>query len=148
MRLSLADEEATRALGKAIAAATVEGLVVALNGELGAGKTTLAQGVGEGLGCAGPITSPTFQLLFLHEDGRLPLYHADLYRLRDASELIELGFDEILGVRGVSLVEWAERFPEVLPADHLEVTLSYEDEGRSARITAHGPLAKSVLGAL
>jgi len=143
----LADAEASRALGRAIAAAAVERLVVALNGELGAGKTTVAQGVGEGLGCAGPITSPTFQLLFLHEDGRLPLYHADLYRLREG-ELPDVGLDELLGVRGVSLVEWAERFPEVLPPDHLEVALSYEDQGRSARITAHGPLAMSVLGAL
>lgn len=134
MRIELNDAAATRALGARLVADAQHGLVIALNGELGAGKTTLAQGVGEALGCAGPITSPTFQLLFVHEDGRLPLYHADLYRLGDESELVELGFDELLGKRGVALVEWAERFPEVLPARHVEVRLSYDGERRVAEV--------------
>ena len=134
MRIELNDAAATRALGARLVADAQHGLVIALNGELGAGKTTLAQGVGEALGCAGPITSPTFQLLFVHDDGRLPLYHADLYRLGDESELVELGFDELLGKRGVALVEWAERFPEVLPANHIEVRLAYDGERRVAEV--------------
>ncbi len=124
------------------------GLVVALDGELGAGKTTFAQGVAEALGCAGPITSPTFQLLSVHEDGRLPLYHADLYRLGDESELVELGFDELLGQSGVSVVEWAGRFPEVLPAEHLLVELRYEGEQREALVRGEGPRSEALARSL
>lgn len=134
----LTDAAATRTLGGALVQGAVDGLVIALVGELGAGKTTFAQGVGDALGCQGPITSPTFQLLFVHEDGRLPLYHADLYRLGDESELVELGFDELLGHRGVALVEWADRFPELLPERHIEVQLAYDGLERVARVIHHG----------
>ena len=136
--LKLADADATRALGRSLVEHAGDGLVIALVGELGAGKTTFAQGVGDALGCRGPIISPTFQLLFVHEDGRLPLYHADPYRLGDESELVELGFDELLGQRGVALVEWADRFPELLPQRHIEVQLAYDGLQRVARVIHHG----------
>ena len=145
---TLDDAAATHALGRRIGDAAEDGLTLALDGELGAGKTSLAQGVGAALGVRGPVTSPTFQLLFVHDDGRLPLYHADLYRLGDESELVELGFDEILGRVGVSIIEWASRFPEVLPDDHLHLELRYEGDGRHVRARATGPRSRRVLEGL
>lgn len=142
---SLPGPEDTHALGVRLGALAFDGMTVALDGELGAGKTSLTQGIGRGLGITGPITSPTFQLLFVHDQGRLPLYHADLYRLGDDSELVELGFDEILGQVGVSVVEWASRFPEVLPPDRLQIALAYDGDGRSLVATATGPRSAAVL---
>ncbi|MCP4804900.1 MAG: tRNA (adenosine(37)-N6)-threonylcarbamoyltransferase complex ATPase subunit type 1 TsaE [Proteobacteria bacterium] len=138
----------TRELGRRIGELVEDGATLALDGELGAGKTSLAQGIGLGLGVGGPVTSPTFQLLFVHDDGRLPLYHADLYRLGDESELTELGFDEILGQSGVSIVEWASRFPQVLPADRLQIQLAYEGEGRALTAKATGPRSQRLLDGL
>ncbi len=142
--LSLADAEATRDLGRRLGASAHEGAVLALSGELGAGKTTLTQGLGQALGVDGPVTSPTFQLLFVHP-GRLPLYHADLYRLGDDSELTELGFDELLGQLGVSVIEWADRFPEILLDDHLEARLGYAGDARRVTLEAHGPRSRGWL---
>ncbi len=142
--LQLEDAEATQDLGARLGAFASQGSVLALSGELGAGKTTLAQGLGRALEVPGPVTSPTFQLLFVHE-GRMPMFHADLYRLGDESELVELGFDELLGQQGVSVVEWAERFPEILPEDHLEARLLYQGEARVIELRAHGPRSRTWL---
>ncbi len=103
-----ADE--TLALGKLFGELAVAGLVVLLNGELGAGKTCFAQGVGAGLGVSpsSPVTSPTYTLLNIHQ-GRLPLYHFDLYRLSQVDDLTDLGYDEYAEGEGLTLVEWADR---------------------------------------
>jgi len=143
-KFELSDADATRRLGARLGEVAHEGATLALDGELGAGKTTLTQGLGRALGVQGPITSPTFQLLFIHA-GRLTLHHADLYRLGDDSELVELGFDEVLGRTGVSVIEWAGRFPEVLPSDYLQLTLSYEGDGRCATLEACGPASQDWL---
>ena len=143
-RLSLPGPQDTRRLGEVLGETAVDGATLALDGELGAGKTTLAQGIGASLGVEGPVTSPTFQLLFVHE-GRLRLHHADLYRLGDGSELQELGFDEVLGQEGISVVEWASRFPEVLPGDYLRAELHYEGEGRCVDLEARGAAAEAWL---
>jgi tRNA threonylcarbamoyladenosine biosynthesis protein TsaE len=137
----------TRALGEALGKRAFQGTVVALEGDLGAGKTVFAKGVGAGLGVTTRVTSPTFVLVQAHEGGRLPLWHADLYRLGDSSELDAVGLPEVLG-DGVVLVEWADRFPELLPADHLRVQLVEEGEGRRVTVTATGPrhAALEVLG--
>lgn len=127
-------------LGQAIAAASSEGTTVALSGDLGAGKTCLAQGVGAGLGVKGPVTSPTFQILAIYPGPGPSLLHADLYRLGDPSELTELGLDELLGQVGVAVVEWAERFPEVLPADHLDIRIDFAGtDARRVTVRATGP---------
>ncbi|MED5372309.1 MAG: tRNA (adenosine(37)-N6)-threonylcarbamoyltransferase complex ATPase subunit type 1 TsaE [Myxococcota bacterium] len=146
MQIHLPNAEATVALGQRVAELAYPGLVVALRGELGGGKTTFAQGVGRGLGVQGRVSSPTFIILALHS-GRLTLAHADLYRLCDAEELVELGLDEHME-QGVALIEWAERFPEVLPADHLEIHLQDEGEGRRATLSATGPRAQGLLESL
>jgi len=98
------------------------GDVIALSGDLGAGKTQLVKGVARGLGVDEPVTSPTFNLLLVHP-GALPLYHFDLYRLEHAEDLDEIDFYGVLEGDGVSMIEWGDRFPEALPADHLLVTI-------------------------
>ena len=138
--------EATQKLGARFAELAEPGTVLSLNGPLGAGKTCFAQGVGRGLGIEGPITSPTFILCAVYPHARLPFHHADFYRLGDASELTELGLDEVMGTEGFSLVEWGDRFAEELPADHIRVTL--EDLGptqRRLQATASGPRSRKLL---
>lgn len=108
--------------GELLAGLLAPGDVVALSGDLGAGKTHLVQGVARGLGVAEPVTSPTFNLLVVHP-GRVPLYHVDLYRLERAEELDDIAFAETLESGGVSLIEWGDKFPEELPRDHVEVVI-------------------------
>lgn len=142
--LRLQDADATRALGVRLGEAALDGAVLALIGELGAGKTTLAQGVGQGLQVTDQVTSPTFQIMSLHA-GRLQLIHTDLYRLGDGSELQELGLDDWVGVSGVAVVEWADRFPDELPVDRLELTLRYEGAQRTATLRPMGPASSAWL---
>lgn len=140
------DPAETRALGRALAAVAAPGAVVALTGELGAGKTALVQGLGLGLGVEGPVVSPTFILVSEHE-GRLPLLHADLYRLRP-EDLQNLGLEEALERwPGVAAVEWADRFPALLPDDHLDIHIEHAPEGRHLTARARGPRHEALLTA-
>lgn len=142
MARRLRTPEETLDLGRRLGQAAVPGTVVALRGDLGAGKTLFARGVGAGLGVTGPVTSPTFVLVMVHEGGRLPLIHADLYRLGDLDEAEAVGLPELLRGDGVALVEWADRIPGLLPADHLEVHLAWvpgRPEERDVQVTATGP---------
>ena len=133
------EPSATRALGQRVGEICVPGTVVALVGDLGTGKTVFAKGVGAGLAVPGRIVSPTFVVIQAHEGGRLPFWHADLYRLGEASDLEQLGLDEVLEGDGVVLVEWADRFPEALPNDRLEVRLEDHATGRCVSIIGFGP---------
>jgi tRNA threonylcarbamoyladenosine biosynthesis protein TsaE len=133
LTLQLADEAATTALGTRIAAAARSGDVVALYGDLGAGKTTLARGLIRAL--AGPETeapSPTFTLVQTYDTPNLQIWHFDLYRLTDPAEARELGIEE--AVDGLALIEWPERLGRYLPHARLEVRLDFEGEGRIARL--------------
>ena len=122
-------EEETIALGEKLAAALPAKAVVLLIGQLGAGKTTLTKGIVKGLGAALPddVSSPTFTLI--HEYIPLPhgrgsvVYHIDLYRLDTAAQVATLGLDEIFDRRAVVLIEWGERFPELMPQDRIEIRL-------------------------
>lgn len=128
-------EEETIALGRRLAAEWPPPGVVLLIGELGAGKTTLAKGIASALGAARPedVSSPTFPLI--HEYGEPPLvYHVDLYRLDTLEEVATLGLEEILARPALILLEWAERFPQVLPAPRREIRLVETGEGER-RIT-------------
>lgn len=120
------------------------GLVIALNGDLGAGKTVFAKGIGQGLHIADVITSPTFVLMQLYESGRIPLVHADLYRLSGMDEAIELGMDELMEA-SVVVLEWPERIPELLPRDHLWVDIDIRDTERVFRMRGTGPKASGLL---
>jgi tRNA threonylcarbamoyladenosine biosynthesis protein TsaE len=122
-------EEETLALGVEIGRALPRRAVVLLIGDLGAGKTTLAKGIVQGLGAAEPeeVTSPTYTLI--HEfGGERKVYHIDLYRLERASEVIALGIDELIDSDAVLLVEWGERFPALWPPDRIEIRLTAPEE--------------------
>ena len=138
------DPSSTQGLGAALGASAPPGTVVALSGDLGAGKTCFGQGVGDGLGVAEDIVSPTFILIAEYE-GRLPLLHADVYRL-ERDELDGIGLEESLeSWPGLALVEWAERFPEILPADHLIVRIDIEGDARRLTVRASGPRSVAAL---
>ncbi len=140
IKITLANAEATRNLGIALGQSLHAGSVILLEGDLGAGKTTLVQGIGQGLGIAESIVSPTFTIINEYTEGRLPLYHLDLYRL-EAQEVAALnletyweGFEVI---PGVVAIEWAERMP-YQPDSYLSIYLTYGNEGdRTAEITAY-----------
>jgi tRNA threonylcarbamoyladenosine biosynthesis protein TsaE len=131
-------EGETIELGRRIAATLPKRAVVLLIGNLGAGKTTLAKGIINGLGAAEPedVTSPTFTLIHEYEKGRV--HHIDLYRLDRAEQVATLGLDEIFDREGVVLIEWGERFPQLLPADRIEIRIeSLNEESRRIEITGH-----------
>ncbi len=137
--------EQTRDLGRALAAALRPDDVVTLTGDLGAGKTCLAQGVAVGLGVTEAVTSPTFNILLEHR-GSLTLYHFDLYRLERADQLEDIAFWETLEAGGASLIEWGERFPGALPDDHLAVVITIEPDGSRKLVPeARGPRAAGLL---
>jgi len=114
---TLASIDETLAFGCQLASELQAGAVVALVGDLGAGKTHFVKGVVEGLGSQAEVTSPTFTLVHEYPDGRLPVYHFDFYRIDDPNELLAIGWEEYVEGEGVVLVEWADKFPELLPAE-------------------------------
>ncbi len=123
-----ASEDETIALGARLAEVLPRGATVLLIGNLGAGKTTLAKGIVKGMGAASPdeVSSPTFTLI--HEYGSPPaVYHVDLYRLDNARDVATLGLDELFDSGALVLVEWGERFPELMPPGHFEIRLSALD---------------------
>lgn len=121
--------EETFALGERLATCLAGGEVICLSGDLGAGKTLFAKGVAAGLGVTEDVSSPTFSILQVYPEGRLPLYHFDLYRLSAAEELDDIGFDETLAEGGVVLIEWAEQFWDRMPADAIWITLAPSEAG-------------------
>ena len=130
LQLTCPDAESTRAVGAAVGRLAEPGAVLLLQGDLGAGKTVFAQGVGRGLDAPTVINSPTFVLVNEHLGGRIAMRHADLYRLDDPSQpelIAELGLDQ-LAEGGVLLVEWPERGADALPAEHLHVRLTALDD--------------------
>lgn len=140
MNIFLADAMATRKLGVILGQSLNAGSVILLEGDLGAGKTTLVQGIGEGLGITEPIVSPTFTLINEYMEGRLPLYHLDLYRLepKEVANLnLETYWEGFEVTPGIVAIEWAERMP-YKPKRYLSVNLMYGDEGtRQAEIAPH-----------
>ena len=140
-------EEATRALGERLGACLRAGDVILLRGELGSGKTRLAQGIGRGLGCPGPVNSPTFVLVNEHP-GRERLFHADLYRIAGAGELSELGLWEE-AERGVLVVEWPDRAAGQLPAATLTIEIACgEGDERTFRLFAGAARGRELLAVL
>ncbi len=109
--------------GKRLGAQAAPGEVYCLIGDLGAGKTVFAQGFAAGLGIEEPVNSPTFTILQEYDGGRLPLYHFDVYRIADVSEMDEIGFDDCLEGRGVCLIEWADLIDEILPRAYVRVSI-------------------------
>jgi tRNA threonylcarbamoyladenosine biosynthesis protein TsaE len=128
--------EETRKVAAALAACLQAGSVIALDGDLGAGKTHFTQGLAAGLGITTAVTSPTFNVLSAYVEGRLPLYHFDLYRLEDVLELEDIAFYDYVESDGVSCVEWASKFEEEMPENTLWITIT-TGENNSRTIRAH-----------
>jgi tRNA threonylcarbamoyl adenosine modification protein YjeE len=148
MRLSLADAGATAAAGEALGRLVAGGDVIALSGELGAGKTSFTRGLAIGAGVdADDVASPTFALVNEYR-GRIAVAHADLYRLERERELDEIGWDDLVERRDAAVVvEWADRFAHRLPADHLRITLAYDGEARVLEATSTGARSRTLLDA-
>ena len=142
MILDLPDAEATRKFGVALGRSLAAGTVILLQGDLGAGKTTLVQGIAEGLEIQDSIESPTFTLINEYLIGRMPLYHLDLYRLEpEEVEALHLEsyWDGLERDLGIVAIEWAERL-QYKPDNYLQICLSYQDNGRQIEVISHGQL--------
>ena len=118
----------TRAFGARLARLLLPGDVLVLEGDLGAGKSEFTRGIARGLGIEGPVASPSFTILNVYDEGRIPLYHFDWYRLSGEDELYDMGLDEYLGGDGIAVVEWPSRCPEAVPEDHLLIRIIPVDE--------------------
>ena len=128
----------TLRIGVTLAKRIKQGMVLALTGALGAGKTTLIQGICQGLGATIPASSPSFVIINYYP-GDIPIYHIDLYRLKNLQELIDLGYEEYFYGEGICLVEWAEKALELLPAERWDVELKITgDRQREILITERG----------
>lgn len=149
MRLRTGDVEETRALGEALASVIVRGDVIVLAGNLGSGKTQLAQGIGRGLGVADRVVSPSFVIVREYE-GRIPLVHVDIYRLDHVQELHDLGFEEVLDPGRVTLIEWGDRVEGLLPDNRLEMRLRVGTSAstRTIECNIRGPRWAARTGAL
>lgn len=145
---------ATFGLGRRLGGLLQPGDVVALVGELGAGKTQLVRGACEGAGVPeSEVSSPSFAIVATYHGRRLPVHHADLYRIADEDELYGTGFGDLVGGEGALLVEWADRIPSALPAERLTLTLSHDAKAPSVRHVEidgvgarHAALAQALLG--
>ena len=120
--------EATFAIGKALGEQAIPGQVICLDGDLGVGKTVFTQGFAQGLGIDGPVNSPTFTIVQVYEEGRLPLYHFDVYRIGDVEEMDEIGYEEYFYGEGVALIEWSTLIEEIIPETAVHVTIEKDVE--------------------
>jgi tRNA threonylcarbamoyladenosine biosynthesis protein TsaE len=140
-------EEATQKLGSVLGQFLTDGDVVLLNGDLGAGKTTLVTAAAAAMGVdPKEVTSPTFSLMNVYRGKRLSIKHFDLYRINWPEELEDIGFSEYAGQDGVTFIEWANLFPDAVPEEHLEIELKRDGQGRQAVLTAQGAHYEELLG--
>ena len=120
--------EETFRLGEELGRKAVSGQVFTLTGDLGVGKTVFTQGLAKGLGIEEPVNSPTFTLVQVYEEGRLPFYHFDVYRIGDVEEMEEVGFEDYVMGDGVSLIEWADLIEEILPEKRTRILIEKDLE--------------------
>lgn len=146
MEILLKGLEKTEEFGIRLGKLLNPGDIVCLNGDLGAGKTTLTKSIGLGLGVDDYITSPTFALINEYE-GRMPVYHFDVYRLENVEELYDLGFDEYFYGRGVSIIEWADKIEKLIPKERivLDIKKGIDIDERRINITVYGNRYKDIL---
>lgn len=129
----------TEHLGEFVAPALADGDILVLTGGLGVGKTHFTKGVSRGLGDEHPVTSPTFALMAVHDGGRIPLFHFDLYRLEHAYELEDTGIFDVLGYEGACLLEWGEQFQDELCDEYLSVVISRDADDENKRTVVLKP---------
>lgn len=120
--------EDTFAIGKKIGEQAVAGQVYTLIGDLGVGKTVFTQGVAAGLGIKEPVNSPTFTIVQVYEEGRIPFYHFDVYRIGDVEEMEEIGYMDCFYGEGICLIEWANLIEEILPGEYKEIRITKDLE--------------------
>lgn len=120
--------EETFELGESLGEKAQPGEVYCLNGDLGVGKTVFTQGFAKGLGIEGPVSSPTFTIVQQYDDGHLPLYHFDVYRIGDISEMDEIGYEDCFYGDGVSLIEWSNLIEEILPEQLTQIRIEKDLE--------------------
>ena len=135
--LSLTESEMVQ-WGRDLGEAIVPPLLISLTGELGTGKTTLAQAICAGYGVTEPVTSPTYAIVHRYDAPKSPVYHVDLYRLDDESQLTNIGWDDILSERALLIVEWPERAGDRMPSDQLHIDLGYAKDDDSRRVLLAG----------
>lgn len=148
LKTILPDENATLALGAALAHGLEPGITVFLHGELGAGKTTVVRGALRALGHPGPVKSPTYTLVELYTVSRLDLHHFDFYRFHDPREWTDAGFRDTFNGRNVCLVEWPEKAAGRLPPADVDITLDIQDAGRVATLRSNTPAGERCLDAV
>lgn len=120
--------EETFEIGRKLGQTAKPGEIYTLNGELGVGKTVFTQGMAAGLGITEHVNSPTFTIVQVYESGRLPFYHFDVYRISDATEMDEIGYEDYFFGNGLCIVEWAERIQELIPAEAKQITIEKDLE--------------------
>lgn len=142
MEILLSGVEQTRRFAACLAGFLTPGMVLCLSGDLGAGKTTFTQALAGALEVTEPVTSPSFTIVHEYHSGRFPLYHMDVYRVEDATELEDFGFDEYFAGKALVVVEWAERVEELLPESriHLGFYRCADENQRRLRMTTNTPL--------
>ena len=134
--------EETFAVGKSLGEKAFPGQVLTLTGDLGVGKTVFTQGLAEGLGIEEPVNSPTFTIVQVYEEGRMPFYHFDVYRIGDIEEMDEIGYEDYFYGEGLCMIEWANLIEEILPEIRFDVTIEKDLEKgfdyRKITIKEHG----------
>ena len=128
MMIETNSPEETFALGKKLGEQAKAGQIYTLNGDLGVGKTVFTQGIARGLGITEAVSSPTFTIVQVYEEGRLPFYHFDVYRIGDIEEMEEIGYDDYFFGNGVCMIEWAELIEELIPENSIHVTIEKDLE--------------------
>ena len=123
MVIETRNPEETYALGRSIGQQAKTGQIYTLTGDLGVGKTVFSQGLAKGLGIEDVISSPTFTIIQIYEEGRIPLYHFDVYRIGDIEEMEEIGYEDYFFGKGVCLIEWAEVIAELIPEEVIEIII-------------------------
>lgn len=141
-KIVLKNEQETIAFGQKLGSYLDAGDLITMEGDLGAGKTTMTKGIGKALGVTRVINSPTFNILKGYQ-GRIPLYHLDVYRLEGVSQ--ELGFEEYYEGDGVCVVEWAQFIEEELPKERLEITIHHVEGGREVSLRATSPHYEEII---
>ena len=136
------DPEETFEVGRTIGMNAKPGQIYTLTGDLGVGKTVFTQGIAEGLGITEPICSPTFTIVQVYEEGRMPFYHFDVYRIGDIEEMDEIGYEDYFYGEGLCMIEWANLIEEILPEKRFDVTIEKDLEKgfdyRKITIKEHG----------
>lgn len=145
MEIMINDHKSMIEFGIHLGSLIEESIVILLNGDLGAGKTTLTKGIAQGLNIDDMVTSPTFTIAKIYEDGRMILNHIDAYRLEGLGE--DFGLDDYLVKDSVTVIEWSEFLPEVFH-DYLDIKISYTEDGRKLELDAHGENEKKLLEVL